>query len=36
MRVVGVGRVVEIQLDDHCEKLRSVESLNAAAQLDVR
>ena len=32
MRVAGVGRVVEIQLDDHCGKLRSVESLNAAGR----
>ena len=29
-RVAGVGRVVEIQLDDCCGKLTSVESLNAA------
>ena len=32
MRVAGVGRVVEIQLDDRCGKLRLVESLNVAGR----
>ena len=32
MRVAGVGRIVEIELDDRCGKLRSVESLNATGQ----
>ena len=27
---VAVGRVVEVQLDDRCGQLRSVESLDAA------
>ena len=33
MRVAGVGRVVEIQLNDRCGKLRSVEWLNAAGRM---
>ena len=30
LRVAGVGRVVEVQLDDRCRKLRSVESLKCS------
>ena len=32
IRVAGVGRVVEIQLDDRCGKLRSAESLNVTGR----